>query len=512
MFRDRRVPPIALGLGAAAAYLLLRSRDYTAVDGALRCLAIFHDPTLQFHGNNHLLYPVWVLVWSGLVRADFQDPFAFLRSIQAMNAVLAAACLVLLYRVVFVLTGHRGLALLAAGFVGVSRAFVLHATQSAEPIPGLFFSLLGVALVLEAVRRRRAVLLILTGVAFALASASYQSMLLAAPLAAWLAMRGCTVREAAGRLAILASSGAVAVTIIYGFAYTWQGIPFAEMPGRFFGLGEGYEVYGGFSVSRVVNVPFGFLRNVLSAVPDDYMGIRSLTTRPDRARWVLLAAGGLALAAVVGALAIRTIRPGERWRAAVVVLGVTPILFPLLYWEPLYDKLWLQPIAFLAAALALAAGRSGRALHVGIGLIVLAAAAGAIPRAATSAVRETPHLTSAREVAAVVRPGDAVVIDFDAVSTLWIAVFGHGTEILLLPGATRPDAEAWLAKARTGNLFFLGVLDQTRKTWEAFLGRRVGIPYEVFDPYRRRATIVRTFPYEGSSITLRVMPGPRPAE
>jgi hypothetical protein len=104
-----------------------------------------------------------------------------------------------------------------------------------------------------------------------------------------------------------------------------------------------------------------------------------------------------------------------------------------------------------------------------------------------------------------------VVLDFDSVSSLWLAFWGHGVNCLLLPASSKEEAAKWLenanrnAAAQGGNVFFVGVLDQDRKTWDGFLGNRVGIPFEMFEKYRERATVVRQYAAPQGRITLRML-------
>lgn len=72
-----------------ACFLCLASNNFTAVDGPLRRLEVFHDRSLKFHGNNHLLYPANIYLWTGLmeqigVRAE--SPIECIRLSQALNA------------------------------------------------------------------------------------------------------------------------------------------------------------------------------------------------------------------------------------------------------------------------------------------------------------------------------------------------------------------------------------------------------------------------------------------
>jgi len=63
--RDTFVAAIVF-LASGLIFSLLRSKDIFAVDGAFRCLEVFQRPSIFFHDNNHMLYPVNVFVWTRL--------------------------------------------------------------------------------------------------------------------------------------------------------------------------------------------------------------------------------------------------------------------------------------------------------------------------------------------------------------------------------------------------------------------------------------------------------------
>jgi len=95
----------------------LRSHVYTDVDGAVRCLEVFHRQELFFHANNHLLYPVDVFAWHRLLSlfgVKATSPFEYLALTQIMNAVAAAGCAAVLYRLALLAMGSPGAGLMAA--------------------------------------------------------------------------------------------------------------------------------------------------------------------------------------------------------------------------------------------------------------------------------------------------------------------------------------------------------------------------------------------------------------
>ena len=77
-------------------FLSFRSKQYTAVDGALRCLEVYHRQSIFFLGNNHLLYPANIFLWSralDLIGLKASNVFEYLSASQAMNCTAAAGCL-----------------------------------------------------------------------------------------------------------------------------------------------------------------------------------------------------------------------------------------------------------------------------------------------------------------------------------------------------------------------------------------------------------------------------------
>jgi len=169
------------------------SNKYTSVDGTLNCLTVYWRRSPSLDGNNHLLYPANVLLWShfvSLIGFHARDPIAFLHTIAAMNAVCAAGSVALVNLIVWRFTRAWKLSLFTAVGYGLSWALLVHATNSAQPVVGLFISLLATLLVTEGLAREHHALLFVGGVLLALALANYESMFLLAPLFIWPARSG----------------------------------------------------------------------------------------------------------------------------------------------------------------------------------------------------------------------------------------------------------------------------------------------------------------------------------
>lgn len=518
---------------AGSVFLLgLRSHAYTAVDGPMRCLEVFRRQTLFFHGNNHLLYPAWILIWTRAARYlgfAISDPFNFMRVSQAMMAVLAAASLGLTYLILVKFVKYTYIRIMALLIFASGSAFLMHATNAAEVMPGFFFSLFAIQLLLELLERSAAVPLVLVGLLFALAMASYESMILAAPIGAALCFAwrnphpgARAARVAVSRLAWISLGGVAGLLGIYGFAYAREGIRAAGMAHEFFSLGGSPETYGGIAASKLLNIPVGAAASLLPVLPPVYSGLRHLLASPDRFLWLSILFLSIGLLGSIGWLLVqpfaRMFKTADRRSKALSVaylLGCAPLFFPLIFWAPLYDKFWLQPLILLVVLGAVAYDRSPAGpkqknfLKAGLAVLLCAEVALNLPGAIRSAKVEPPYLNEASEVGNIIGQQDFAVVDFDEISTLYLGFFRARTEFILLPASRSSQALDILRTAvearrhSKGKIYFLGVLDQSRANWTAFLGNRIGIPYESFDTYRHEARIVKSFDYKNGRVTLR---------
>src|SRR5204862_145020 len=83
-----------------------------------------------------------------------------------------AGSLALLYILTWLATSSTGISWCAVLALGLSRAFLAHATNSAEPMVGLFFSFLALLIVVASLRRGRTATIFLGGLCFATAMAT----------------------------------------------------------------------------------------------------------------------------------------------------------------------------------------------------------------------------------------------------------------------------------------------------------------------------------------------------
>ncbi len=162
-------------------------------------------------------------------------------------------------------------------------------------------------------------------------------------------------------------------------------------------------------------------------------------------------------------------------------------------------------------------GRSSverKILTAGLAILLIVEAAVNIPVAVQGHFQATSHLEDARDLASIVKPGDSVVLDFDDVSMLWLAIWGYGTNTIVLPASAPGDGAQWLgnaekdATAKNGALLFVSVLDQDRRTWDAFLGRATGISYADFDCFRQKSAILRRYQFPENVVSVRELRPP----
>jgi hypothetical protein len=538
----------AVFLIASAAFVLLRSSDYFAVDGALRALEIFQKHKPFLHPNNHLLYPINVYVWSGLLsalRIRAQGPLGFLAIAQAMNAVAAAACVAILYGIAYRLTKRASVAALVAGGWGVSRAVLAHATNSAEPMVGVLWSAAALALLLYGISRNRRWPVAGAGLLLGLALATYQTMVLLCVPMLFLLCRYPAARGAQGPesndssqtfwpllksrlpdVGFFLASFAASIPMIYGTAYYLSGTKkLPEMVARFVQV-DAAQVYGGASVMKLLTVLPGLTYALFPCLPQ-HCGFQCLAA-PEHRIWIPIAAIAIltvAMAFIAIIVLTRKIWPQitahERLAATTCGVGLIATIIPSVIWMPAYDKFWLQPLAclFLGAGVVLFGAWSlPDRQRVGVRLLPWLACvfvavlwATNLAVAWTAARQVPPSFAEAQEVARLTGTGDLVVGDWNDVflvySNMWASrATGFNLPTQALQGAAISASRLRDAVQHTqqagGKVFFLGVLDLSEKEWKPFLGDRLKLPYSALGQYRGCAQIVASFADNDRQITL----------
>jgi hypothetical protein len=514
-------------------FLILRSSDYLAVDGALRALQVYYTDRPFLHSNNHLLYAVNLYIWTTMLRAIgivARDPVSFLRLAQALNAAAAAACLTIFYGILYRLTNRGALSALATCGFGLCTAFLAHATNSAEPMVGLLWSELSVAVAAYGLSQGQKSTLVVAGMILALAMATYQSMVLfGVPIAMILwqspklyAMRPTWWSTIANVGPFVMGFG-LGIPIIYGTAYYLSGIRApAEMVSQFLHLEGSSQGYGGVTFIKFASVLPGLAASLFPCLPPE-CGFRCLLERrflswlPITALALVIAGAILCTLFFLTRMLLFDMTAKEKLAISGCAVGFLTTIVPLIFWMPTYDKLWLQPLAclFLTGGLLLtvALRRFGfRVLRIGAGIVLAAIVASNLVSAISAAIKPTPYLIEAREVAALVAPGDLIIGDWNSIFVLYQAFWAPRANSFNVPtiaGLERSDTIPHLTDrvaqtARSGgHIFFLGILDLSKQDWKLALGDKRGIAYEQFDPYRSSSETVMSFPSRARAITLR---------
>jgi hypothetical protein len=205
-------------------------------------------------------------------------------------------------------------------------------------------------------------------------------------------------------------------------------------------------------MGEVATLPVGLVRNVFP-IFNEYVGLRSL---PRESALPILGLAFLLLA--VGTLfAFCAIRVGQSWssltptfRTAFLagLFGLVFCLFPMVTWSDQYDKLCLQPLACLCFLVGISLHWINQ--HVARPFLL----ARAVPAfflagvflnfgwLATQHVRNVPEMREAERLAAMMRPNDLVVDDWDRVSDLYGYIWAADDQVFL------PLPKPWFSAGR----------------------------------------------------------------
>jgi hypothetical protein len=497
----------------------LRSKNMFGVDGAFRCLEVYRRESLFFHENNHMLYPANVLIWRRICRAVGSKPSTpegFVAMVQLMNCVAGAGCLTILFYLTSRVASSATLALGVAASYGFSRAFLIHSTNSAEVLMGVFWSLLALSCASLALKYASSWPLIGSGLLFSLAMATYQSTIFLAPAAIVLFWYGRskagdgTLRSCsrAYDLALFVCTGVVGCLVIFGLVYWYEGIRGPVDMLRNFFLHRDARVYLGVGVGKSLNLPFGIVRNVFPILPN-YTGIRTFLSGP-KLNVVFSLSLVMFFAALLMICAIRLVKGWNRLQSRTqtgvlaAVTGLTFTIVPLIIWDPHYDKLWLQPLACVAFLVGVALGAVNLPgdkrilLSKVIPCIVFAGLAFNVLEAVRNHLQENTDLKEAERLATIIGERDLLIGDWDKVSILYDYGWSRDGHFISFPTEAvdfGPDSLSRLRNAvqktqiAGGQVYFLEILDEPEPLWESFLGLRCGVPYSALNAYRAHSSI-----------------------
>jgi hypothetical protein len=529
--QSQRVVGFAIFLVFATLFILLRTQQYLAVDGAVRCLSVYWLGRPMAGGNNHLLYFLNIYVWMktlSLAGVNAADAFDFVRLSHLMNALAAAGSLWALWRLCCCSAKCKYTAFAVTCGYAFSNAFLLHATSTAEPMMGLFWSFASILMVTSGLAVSSQFRLVMGGVLLLLSMATYESMVLIGP--AELLLIYCWDQRSGSHHNILALwfllgcllGGIAAYAPIYILSGTSG--PLA-MWRRFFEMGGGEQVYGGFSASKLLNLIIGFANSIIAILPIDYQGVRSLLSLHHNDRWLVLTSGTVLVLAgwlIWTLFRLVSVWPELKHRQRLILeccaIALVFDIFPLIYWDPLYDKLWLQPVAVVAIGSSVVLTAWGQRYQRRLVFLPEALLITVLTiRGLTGAVEarsSTPCLNASRHLAGILRSSDLLVAEWDPVSLLYSSFWGNGAKRFDVPATATgngPDTVILLNEEISritgagGKTYFLGVLDMPEANWKPYLERRCHLPYRSLDGLRRCARPVANLTCnDGSEVLWRL--------
>jgi hypothetical protein len=524
----------AIFAGFACLYVLLRSGDIFATDGAHRCLEVFHRQAIFFHANIHMLYPVNVLAWTRLVALfgiKAESPFEFYRITELMNCVAAAASLAIVFLLIQWTISSWRIALGAVVVLGLSKAFFSQATNANEAVVGLFWSLLAVLVLVLGIQARFLWLIFTSGLLFSLSMATYESMIFLAPAGLVLIWQAWAEdnREPPALRPLLVLEG----IFLLGCLTAWLGIHgWADwMTGNTSPMGMARQLfrmqearsYLGVGPGKMLNLPVGLIRNIFPVLLQ-FDGLRHVLSGPkDSLLAFLLVSAAFCAFLIYCGLHLWRHRKGLSGPLRVALWsGITGLLFtlvPLIILDPQYEKLWLQPLAILAYLIAIAVKvmverESQPALIFRIApAFILGGVLLNLPLLIASHRADgSNYFREAQDVSEKMSAEDLVVGDWDKVAILygdtWAPVgrvvdfvnegvsYGRGATDRLRDSVTETER-------RGGHVYFLGLLDLSETEWNAFIGPRCGIPRSDLESYREHSHVVATYRDGSAIVTLR---------
>ena len=325
------------------------------------------------------------------------------------------------------------------------------------------------------------------------------------------------------RLFWVGVGGTLGICAVFGWSFHMQGIPLGKMVSQFFNLAEGSDAFFGLHLSRALHLPLGYLSGWYKILPPDATGIRTTLARPDAAFWVCWIATG---AFLVGGISLHVMRGwwlisqkfGTIWLVTTIIAGLG-LAFPLLCWDPYYDKLLLLPLMGSVAIGLAALGCSRRGTEqrqtryrsvVGLLILEMLSTGG-------STIWEWRNpktfLDDAKVVASIVGPNDWVVLEFNPVAAYFDTMLMTDRDrSMTMPMLKKEEARSWITNAKVqcersgGRLLFLGVLEMDRKNWDAFVGRIGGMEYDELEAERRSAKELARFKNGEQQIFLYEVP------
>jgi hypothetical protein len=525
----------------ALVFTSLRSNEVSSVDGNYRCFEVYQRQAPFFHGNNHMLYPVDVLVWTRVVSAfgfSTKEPLQFLAIVEIMNCLAGAGCLAILYLLISRITDSWFFTLLVTIGYGFSRPFIGQATGANEPMLAVFWSFLAVLFAALTLKVRSLWPAMVSGLLFSVAMATYQSMVLLAPAALFVVCQ--TQSRRWPRIGAFVVSGLAGCMSIYGWAYWHLGIRTTPAMIRHFFVHDEGRAFVSVTVGKVLTVPIGIVSSIFPVLHFvDFRGLRGLL-RAHSLSAISFIVLPVALCAFLAFVVVQVykrwdhVSPSAQTGLLTATLGFAFTLLPLIIWDPIYDKLWIEPLACLSVLLAIAlnviprsAGRLWVLLRVVSALLLIGTFSNLV-WAARYHSRWTPEMEQAQQLAGMIGSKDLLIGDWDPVSTLYGSIWvddrpteesdryrslwaenehfiSFTTEATIYGIGIMPRLRDAIAKSKRngGSVFFVNLLDESKPAWDSFFDKRCGVPYSEMQLYRDHSAVRVKFQVRGGDVILR---------
>jgi hypothetical protein len=542
--RKRFARPALIFCVSAIIFACLRSTDILSADGNYRCFEVWSRQSVFFHGNNHILYPVNVLAWTHLLAmfgVATRTPLQFFSAVELMNVLAGAVSLFFFYMLLFEATASPFISTLATCALGLSSAFIGQAVAGNEPMVGLCWALAAMWLSVRGSVADSMWRLLLAGLLFALSMATYQSMVLVVPAALVVAYYVRKEKRIA-RLAALGLSGLIGTAVLYGSIYWIEGSHTVPAMVTRFLRPEGSAGFFGASIGKLLACPLGLTAGFTGLL--HYLSFDGLNgvLRGGMLRLLELGLLPLVFCAVLGlwwyitAAHWRLLEPRERLGLMAAAIAFAFAMLPALVWNPVYDKLLIEPVGCLIFAAAVGLGASRRfGRHIVLPRIATVACIASVLASLPAVLQRhrggNPELPAAGRFASMVGPKDLVVGDWDSISTLYGSIF-----VDPLPDPAHRRESAWAenprffsfttaaslggrkavrgleaAVSRTqvggGQVYFVNILDVPAGPWEPTMGRRFEVPYEDLAFYRNNSRVIEKLPTRGGEVPVRILSG-----
>jgi hypothetical protein len=539
---DHRIVCVVLTLSFFLLFISIRSNNFLAADGNYRCLEVWHRQSLFFHGAGHMLYPLNVFVWSRLLAAlgfKLATAFEFLSAVETLNALAATASLALFFALAHSATKSVAATTYATVLLGLSYAFITQATNGNEPMVGLFWSLLALSLILYGATKNSLGIVIAGAALFAVSLATYQSTALLS-FVALVIIYFTRQRLRAIYVGTFVCSAVVATIAIYSSVDWVRGIRSVPLMVHNFFSHEDSAGFLGITAGKVLSIPLG-LTNGFTPLTHyfQFTGLRSLTSGGIQH----LVALGIFPLFFTALLLVLLIIPITKWELlansekvgfVAAMVGFLITLVPLVSWDPVYDKLLIDPIAclILASGISLSVMIRQRNALAWLFLVPVAVALTSSPLLLRNHSGGTPGLSEVSRFASTVGTEDLVVGDWDPVSTLYSSIwdrqetdpnhpyesvwannrqfFSFTTEANVLGTGAMPLLHQSVERARSqgGKVYFISLLDKSEASWNEVLGHRFGIPFSAMAPYRNESNVKTQIHLPDGTVLVRTYDSP----